>query len=296
MEQYMDPRFRPTLWPGTVVPPPPLRPFEGVAVHGDWITWPVAPSHGQPEVRLPQDFYLRELLELQADDLEAVAELMRSYGALSDLSLDDLDLSDFDDEDQARLTALADYRDDRGPIRNHRGGIHRDLVWLYIEAAQRAVSTFLACQRDNGLEELVAPNINEGYLSMIREANPQDQDSEPWPRSLKHLEEVLIDNEVLELKSCLAKALNRFSIGIGGLDERSPTIYSVSFLQLYNHLAEGAVARRCANETCLRAFVRQRGRAAYDQHRTVGVKYCSRGCARAQAQRQLRRRRKLVVV
>ena len=40
----MDPRFRPTLWPGTVVLPPPLRPFEGVAVHGDWITG-LSPRH-----------------------------------------------------------------------------------------------------------------------------------------------------------------------------------------------------------------------------------------------------------
>ena len=291
----MDPRFRPTLWPGTVVPPPALRPFREVAVKGDWITWPVAPRAGQPEVRLPEDFYLRELLELQVDDLEAVAELIRSFGLLFDLNRDDLDLNDFDEDERERLTDLANYPDDRGPAEGSRGGIHRDLVRLYIETAQRAIGAFLACQHDGGLEEFVSQDVNKEVLGTWREANRENHGSW-WPRSLKHLEELLIGEAIMTLESSLAAALRRFGIGIGGLEERNPTIYSVSFLQLYNHLAEGAAARRCANETCLRAFVRQRGRAEYDQYRTVGVKYCSRECARAQAQRQLRRRRKLAVV
>jgi hypothetical protein len=86
-------------------------------------------------------------------------------------------------------------------------------------------------------------------------------------------------------------ALASFSVGLGELADRYPTIYSVSFLQMYNHLAENAEFRRCANETCRLSFVRQRGRAEFGQNRTTGVKYCSRECARAQAQRNLRRRR-----
>ncbi|MFD7645667.1 hypothetical protein ACFV4P_34045 [Kitasatospora sp. NPDC059795] len=66
----------------------------------------------------------------------------------------------------------------------------------------------------------------------------------------------------------------------------------MAFLQLYNHLAEGSFVRRCGNANRGRNFVRQRGRAEYGQHRTSGVKYCSRECARAQAQRELRHRRR----
>jgi hypothetical protein len=67
--------------------------------------------------------------------------------------------------------------------------------------------------------------------------------------------------------------------------------YEICCLELFNHIVEEASYRRCANETCRRLFVRQRGRAVHGQYRIRGVKYCSSQCARAQAQRQFRRRK-----
>jgi hypothetical protein len=69
-------------------------------------------------------------------------------------------------------------------------------------------------------------------------------------------------------------------------------LYQVCALELYNHIAEGAEYRLCANETCERLFVRQEGRAEAGHYRTQGVRYCTASCARAQAQRQYRRRRR----
>jgi ribosome-binding protein aMBF1 (putative translation factor) len=75
--------------------------------------------------------------------------------------------------------------------------------------------------------------------------------------------------------------------------EELATIYGACCLQLYNHIAEEAQFKRCANESCRQVFVRQRGRARSGTHRTEGVRFCTRECARAQAQRELRRRKKL---
>ncbi|WP_258310136.1 hypothetical protein [Streptomyces sp. CG 926] len=59
-------------------------------------------------------------------------------------------------------------------------------------------------------------------------------------------------------------------------------LVSVASLQLYNHMAEEATARTCANETCRGSFVRWRGRAEYGRNRTTGIKFCTRECAHAQ--------------
>ena len=69
-------------------------------------------------------------------------------------------------------------------------------------------------------------------------------------------------------------------------------LYSICCLEIYNHLVEQTSYRRCRNERCGRLFVRQVGRAKFGQYRTRGVLYCSASCARAQAQRELRRRRR----
>ena len=72
------------MWPGTVIAPPPLRPFPDIEVDGDWILWRIAPRQLEP-VHLPPDFYLHELLNTPPDDLNGAAALVRSYETLERL-------------------------------------------------------------------------------------------------------------------------------------------------------------------------------------------------------------------
>lgn len=74
------------------------------------------------------------------------------------------------------------------------------------------------------------------------------------------------------------------------VDFLSASLFAVCALELFNHVAEDAAYKICANARCGRLFVRQEGRARHGQHRIEGVRFCSESCLRAQKQRDYRAR------
>lgn len=68
-------------------------------------------------------------------------------------------------------------------------------------------------------------------------------------------------------------------------------LYSALCVQMFNTISEQPTVRFCANQTCGRLFFKQVGGAQHGQYRTGGLRFCSPSCARAETQREYRRRK-----
>lgn len=105
----------------------------------------------------------------------------------------------------------------------------------------------------------------------------------------------------LDALNTMVRSLNNYLSGLGphlslhgdkNWWQPMPRLTAAMFLQVHAFVSEGLPARRCANEACQRWFTRQRGRSQHGQRRTTGVLYCSSSCAKAQSQREYRRRKR----
>lgn len=276
-------RFRITTWPTDPLPHPPSPERLRYELVNDGYLLPQWDDGLQPpSPRYSEEIYL-EVAALDLDDPRAIASFVSDFGTM-----------------QASLFT-------------QEPGFH----WVtgYDEALEPFVKEMFAAAKAAGVNVEQGESLAEfrwaamcirdlvaAWRVVAGDLNPLDHrwESPVW----EHVPQGPTETVPWEEDGFGAASLLHMGLGYG-LERFSPTIllgwekhpfddyglYELCCLQLFNHVVEGASYRECANETCRRLFVRQRGRAHHGQHRTSGVKYCSVECARAQAQRQYRRRK-----
>jgi hypothetical protein len=264
------------------VPVPPVLRVYGVERDGRWFLPNLDWSRPTALAYLPPEVYLRQFRDTPADDLDALAELCKLgwIVLLHEQPYRDLPVKD-DEEWEAWLARLEVTLWPREPIwagdeaereavwaRHHSldlgPAVHAAEVAARVRAMQRATNHLLAHLEGKPL----APAWRDCK-----------DDLDAWRNFIEFTGAALRDFHVrVELES---------------IDPQPPdetSLYTAAMLQLVNDLAANETVHRCANETCGRPFVRQLGRSTYGGHRRTGTLYCTNTCARAQYQREKRRR------
>jgi hypothetical protein len=221
----------------------------------------------------PEDLYLHELYDLDLDDPEAVRDFLNTFG--------DVDAKDYESEFYHGIV-------DRGANMVEEIGMAGSFL-PYVTERLRVVRDVtrlsLALTGDGSVEAALASRESSALRDY--EAYNMDRQGSDDPRSLS----IAIVREVLD------RALEPFHVTVAFGDSPDiwaddPDLFQVLCLALANDIADDADFKHCANETCGRVFLRHRGRAAQGKYHMSGVKYCSVECARAQKQREYRRRNK----
>lgn len=272
--------LRVTAWPGGTVNVPPVKTYEVRLVDGQWLEY--SPPGGGAV--LPDELYLRQALDVDVADPEAIAEFVSSYGPLEVPAAHGhrefwsfLPYTDADASLRAAVAAKAKELG-RGETWDNRLFGHVEEARMHLIMLRNCVAVWEEYARSDGKPHVdrlawVGPDRPSSAIAAVHTL------TEGVSTGLRPFQ-LHLELSVGERESASPFTLVR------------PTVYSAMCLQLFNHIAENAGYHRCQNETCGRRFVRQLGRAKLGQHRTVSVSYCTSSCAKAQMQREWRRRQK----
>lgn len=218
---------------------------------------------------VPEELYLREVMAIDLEDATQILDFVARYGPVGNVR-----------GTNVPPQALTAHSQPGAPADDN-GNREQDIEWVRLQ---------LSLIRDAARMW----NFLSGQISVDDLADQWESDCFDSPADTNA---ALIDLAWI-LNAGLGPFHAQLQIPIGEnifypLGRIPPDIYSILCLQLFNHVVENAVYRRCHNEKCERLFVRQRGRSKTPgRNRLTGVLYCSDYCARAQGQRDLRKNKK----
>lgn len=263
--------LRITLWPGVRLPHPPVA-HQSWTLQGErLVSSSRSPDPGtgigaRDDVLEVEEIYL-ELLHVDLEDLKEILDFANRFGVL-DLReaahaavLSEPQLQELVDRELGPPTGAETLHEFRLATRHLR---ELTYAWLFISIGRKPLGEWVLLRRALGVpaEREVTLREVERFLAQGISAGTAPFHPRITTREAKEPDQ-----------------------------PRAP-LYSTCCLELYNHIVEHARYQRCRNDACQRLFVRQKGRAEKGQHRSEGLKYCSKQCARVQAQRDYRARSK----
>jgi hypothetical protein len=286
MTTPQQPPIRLTAWPPEPLPLPQLWVYPLAPVTTDGFLERdlsrVRPKGGQrgTAVTVPDELYLRELREIDLDDARQVAAFVAQYGPLGLPDWSELPGAYLPGQPQVLSLidqVFAGYLAERGLSQRPQGLTHVEVFGVHARLLRDLVRILEAHQGLLTLDEVEAQWES-------RWVTPEQWRSAGMREALAFMAE------------CLHEPLRDFHARLEIREEpwpqhvlaAVPSLYAVLCLQLWNHIAEETPYRVCQRSDCGRLFVRQQGRAKYEQHKRSGSLYCTVQCARVVASRRFR--------
>jgi hypothetical protein len=236
-----------------------------------FLLWESPDLRGWSFEPLLEEVIIRELMALDCLDDSALIAFVNAHGVVT-----------------RRHPAVVVERPESIPV--GRAPNHLYDVRQFLLDAQRCAATWLAWKQDRHIYSIwYDPAFVEMATKRPQARRRADDDSWIFFALSLNLGLTSFPPRVL-LQRVDPNVPAGMTAGISVGDYR-PDLYSALCIQLWNLLLANPELLTCANETCGRLFVKQRGGAAHGQYRSKGVLYCTPSCAQAQWQREYRRRK-----